>query len=800
MSCRDPRDAIFYAVLVTAVASQFPCQTASCPFGVPICDEDEGINFLQHSQKGVRTQNGGEKQPVGTVVQEHIMGTINDTYLLTEAFMKARTEQTAHNARVRTGKRQRLPDPMASIQEPVMTVPDQMFSTKMNTSELKPPSGSAIWNSSVHWDTMRARHIMGVISNLPGHQLEWSRVSYLSVTVLFLMTMVSYPVFLMALIMVFTILMSMCLKKRSNCAGPKPPTPGPVGLREDPLFIQAALTKEDLTPFSQRIYTVWVLFCSTIPCLMVFGIPIVLIILSRPYPQEVFAVLVLLTSAMVYHNGLYMAIFAGASLVRMKRFNPVDAMTLKPRRTHLQNGGTETTETAEADRLSAEQVQHWVIIPQYKEPMEVVKVTLDSIKRNQGARTNISICLAMEEREMGAADKVLKFKTEYGSHFKEIIASFHPAGLPNDPPGKASNNAWAFKELSVHLQKKHVQDTSNILLTVCDADSEFHENYFAGVTNHYVELNPNVRSLRIWQSPMLHVKNYHRQPIPIVMGTIFSAMKEMASLSDPNAVNFPYSTYSMSMNLARRVGGWDPDWIAEDWHMGIKCFLFTLGEAHVEPILFPTLSYTPEDSEWFSTIWARWTQMKRHALGFSDLSYYFMMLPLVFGHSVNELGKDKTVVSLRSFWAMTFQGLTLVIKIVNVHAIIGFLTTYGAFTAGLRFFMTILLSEDRHVIILFESLHGYTLALMVCSFLFMALVSLLFLATYHLVQTRIEGQAFSSPIIHMGYLIVSFTVFGPVFFFALGVAVWIAAIKTMVSHSFEYEVAAKPTLEQQKTI
>ena len=63
----------------------------------------------------------------------------------------------------------------------------------------------------------------------------------------------------------------------------------------------------------------------------------------------------------------------------------------------------------------------------------------------------------------------------------------------------------------------------------------------------------------------------------------------------------------------------------------------TLGRTSVEPVLCPVVNYVPEKTDdnthetaWWGTCMARWTQLQRHALGFSDFSYYFMMLPLVF--------------------------------------------------------------------------------------------------------------------------------------------------------------------------
>merc|ERR1719486_577419 len=126
-------------------------------------------------------------------------------------------------------------------------------------------------------------------------------------------------------------------------------------------------------------------------------------------------------------------------------------------------------------------------------------------------------------------------------------------------------------------------------------------------------------------------------------------MGELAALTDPNAVRFPYSTYSLCMSLANEVGGWDPEWIAEDWHMGIKCYLLTFGYSRVITVPLPTLNYMPEEDDWMGSIFARWAQAKRHALGFSDLSYYFMMLPLIFAYSLQESSQFRGGIQLRAF-------------------------------------------------------------------------------------------------------------------------------------------------------
>ena len=160
-----------------------------------------------------------------------------------------------------------------------------------------------------------------------------------------------------------------------------------------------------------------------------------------------------------------------------------------------------------------------------------------------------------------------------------------------------------------------------MIITVADADSDFHSVYFEGLT-YKVCTTPDkaLREVTVWQSPIMHYKNYHSQPAVVKLCSLFVTQHELANLSDDSATPLPYSTYSLTSNLAKRVGGWDPDWISEDWHMFLKCFLGTGGRARVSPIMLPVINYTPEDDTWWSTIWARWTQAKRHALGIAELA------------------------------------------------------------------------------------------------------------------------------------------------------------------------------------
>jgi len=173
------------------------------------------------------------------------------------------------------------------------------------------------------------------------------------------------------------------------------------------------------------------------------------------------------------------------------------------------------------------------------------------------------------------------------------------------------------------LEDVHGISTSDpgVVITVIDDDSELHENYFEALTYYFLTEPQCSRYTTTWQPPICHFKNYMRQPILVRISSLFATLSELASLANPLDCHVNYSSYSLSLVLASTVGGWDPDYLAEDWHMFAKCSLMTGGRVRCKPIFLPLLNYTPEEDTYCGTMVSRWTQAKRHALGVGELVY-----------------------------------------------------------------------------------------------------------------------------------------------------------------------------------
>ncbi|MEM3063675.1 MAG: hypothetical protein QW303_09080, partial [Nitrososphaerota archaeon] len=102
---------------------------------------------------------------------------------------------------------------------------------------------------------------------------------------------------------------------------------------------------------------------------------------------------------------------------------------------------------AEAQKLTDwQKVHHIVVIPNYKEPIHVLKKTIDSLAAQDfNPKKHITIVLAMEKREIDAKKKAQALIKEYKNSFAHIFYTLHP-DLPNEVKGKSSNQAWAAKQ------------------------------------------------------------------------------------------------------------------------------------------------------------------------------------------------------------------------------------------------------------------------------------------------------------------------------------------------------------------
>jgi cellulose synthase/poly-beta-1,6-N-acetylglucosamine synthase-like glycosyltransferase len=273
--------------------------------------------------------------------------------------------------------------------------------------------------------------------------------------------------------------------------------------------------------------------------------------------------------------------------------------------------------------LSWENIRHIVVIPNYREPIEKLRQSLEALARQKDAASQIWVVLAMEEKEEGAVAKARALQREFRGRLGGVFYTLHPANLPGEIAGKSSNEAWAARWARKHFVDRLGHNIRHITITSCDADSRFHPHYFACLTYKFTT-DPG-RHHRFWQAPILFYNNVWQVPTFIRFVAMMIGMLQLAGLANPYEDSFPNSTYSASLYLVDSVDYWDPDVISEDWHMFIKCFFQSRGRVTVEPIYLPVSGDAPLSSTLWRTATNRYEQAKRHAWGASDVSYAFKL-------------------------------------------------------------------------------------------------------------------------------------------------------------------------------
>jgi hypothetical protein len=177
---------------------------------------------------------------------------------------------------------------------------------------------------------------------------------------------------------------------------------------------------------------------------------------------------------------------------------------------------------------------------------------------------------------------------------------------------------WAIKNI---MERHTYEQFDKILITISDSDTEFHANYFHCLTYKFcVDEN---RINKIYQSPVFSVKNYFEVPAFTRPPIVQMNTHEIASLVDPTDSHISFSSYSFNLSLINQIGNFDPDIIAEDWHIYLKSYFHSATLTEIEPILLPTTNYMLQSDSTLSTITGRFYQAQRHMWSFYELAYIY---------------------------------------------------------------------------------------------------------------------------------------------------------------------------------
>lgn len=295
---------------------------------------------------------------------------------------------------------------------------------------------------------------------------------------------------------------------------------------------------------------------------------------------------------------------------------------------HKQNEIKESVEKQGGVFIKYEEVIHFIVIPTYMETKELLEKTLNNISQSPIAKEQMYLVVACELKEKNCKEKANYLINLFSDKFKFIMGTYHPPGLEGEIPGKGSNVSWALSKLSELADKENL-DLSKIILTISDSDSTYALTHFEYLT--YLFIKDPDRYRKLWQAPIIAFENFFEVPTTTRMSSVGITLHEVACMSDPNTEIITYSTYSLSFNLIKLAGiRWSVDVITEDWRLLFKLFHDTQGRVKVERLFIPVFSYGIIGDSYCKSVYARFTQAKRHSWGIREISYFIFRSILVF--------------------------------------------------------------------------------------------------------------------------------------------------------------------------
>ncbi len=266
-------------------------------------------------------------------------------------------------------------------------------------------------------------------------------------------------------------------------------------------------------------------------------------------------------------------------------------------------------------------IRHIVAISCYKEPVELIAKSIQTLA-DQTQVHRITMVISSEQRTPDKEKKCQFLQAQFQNcGFERIIFTIHPLGLPNEIPGKCSNANYGLR-MAVREMGIVDDETDNILVTTCDADSKFPPQYIAALTSKYLKENRPALST-IYQSPLFY--NWKLDSLSFVTrvtGLLRSFL--MLGALIPFNIN-TMSIFSFSLSLAKKGNYIHPSYQMDDIICLIRWMGVTQQRLRISMIPVPVLSgpTSGETIEMEIIEWAR--QARRWTIGAAEVFHYFLV-------------------------------------------------------------------------------------------------------------------------------------------------------------------------------
>lgn len=298
---------------------------------------------------------------------------------------------------------------------------------------------------------------------------------------------------------------------------------------------------------------------------------------------------------------------------------------------------------------SNDSYQHVVIIPIAKEKQETICKLLCSLSR-QRACGPILVALTFEHfRETKEEDaKCIKDwysnfvqaeENEHGCKQFEVRRYTHVLAEGNEAPGRGSNFKSAAKKLQHQFECDAKRKQARKTLTIADADTEFHPQYFQDFENRLEEEDPDLVffvASRVYGvsdlSPWMHFAIMARSLVTASLDVRYGLAPSLTT-----------GDISMTWALASSIGFCDPKAVGDDLNLMYRALRKTSGRLRVRSSRVPVSIGSPSDFiglwkqelRWIRVVFEQVPELRQQAEGLPSLALILLYIRVLWSSTLD---------------------------------------------------------------------------------------------------------------------------------------------------------------------
>ncbi|MDD4875238.1 MAG: glycosyltransferase family 2 protein [Candidatus Pacebacteria bacterium] len=269
---------------------------------------------------------------------------------------------------------------------------------------------------------------------------------------------------------------------------------------------------------------------------------------------------------------------------------------------------------------SWEDIYHLVILPMYKEPLEVVRPCFEALKESDYPKDKMIVVFSCEESAREASRETARIiSEEFKDCFFKFLVTWHPQGLPGEIPGHGSNDAWAGKTALKEIIDPLGIPYENVIVSSFDIDTCVFPKYFSCLSYHYLTSDKPTRTS--FQPIPLYINNIWQTPIISRVFAFSSTFWHTMNQERPEKL-ITFSSHSMSFKALVEVGFKQPNVVSDDSRIFWQCFFHFDGNYRTEPLYYPVSMDANAAGTFLQTMKNIYRQQQRWAYGADEVPYF----------------------------------------------------------------------------------------------------------------------------------------------------------------------------------